>query len=128
MILVDTSIWIDHFSLRGQHMQSLLEADLILMHPWIIGELACVHLSSRASTIYFLQRLPAIPAVTSDEVLFMIEQHTLFGRGVSYVDMHLLASARLHGATLWSRDKRLVKAATDLQIAYIPPASASTLH
>jgi predicted nucleic acid-binding protein len=127
MIVVDTAIWIDHFRATDSHLTELLDEEAVLMHPWIVGELACGNLSSRSVTLNSLRKLPQISPANEDEVLFMIEQHKLMGRGIGYVDMHLLASTKLHGATLWSRDKRLTQAAMDLQVAHIAPTGFDLL-
>lgn len=121
MIVIDTSIWVDHFRAADTHMTDLLDGELVLMHPWIVGELACGNLSTRLVTLSSLRKLPQVPVAHEDEVLFMIEQHKFMSRGIGYIDMHLLASARLNGANLWSRDKRLMRAAMDLQVAHTPP-------
>lgn len=88
------------------------------MHSFVLGELACGNLRSRAEVLGLLQALPPMPVSTDKEVLFFIDQHELMGRGIGYVDVHLLASARLEGTLLWTRDKRLHAVATELGLAH----------
>lgn len=121
MILVDTSIWIDHLSAVDSHLSELLDGNEVLMHPWILGELACGHLANRRVTLESLQDLPEVSVAGDEEVRFLIEEHKLMGRGIGYLDMHLLAAVKLHRSLLWSRDKRLLKAAAELQVAHMPP-------
>ena len=114
MVLVDTSVWIDHFRQGGNKLVGLLENNLVLMHPFIVGELACGHLRNRDEILALLHELPAVPIATDSEVLHFIAQRDLMARGVGYLDMHLLASVQLHGqASLWTRDKRLAAVFTE---------------
>ena len=117
MILVDTSVWVDH--LRGglPSLKAALEASEVVMHPWVIGELACGRLRHRAQLLDLLQGLPAATVASDSEVLLLIEQEQLMGRGIGYVDAHLLASARLTGCWLWTEDRRLGALAKDLGVA-----------
>ena len=119
MMLVDTSVWIDHLRQGDAELMVALEAGEVWMHSFVVGELACGHLCSRAEVLGLLQALPPMPVSTDKEVLFFIEQHQLMGRGIGYVDVHLLASARLGGAHLWTRDKRLHALATELGLAHV---------
>ena len=128
MVVIDTSIWVDHLSAVDKHLSQLLDANRVLMHPWVVGELACGFLSNRSITIDSLRQLPQIAVANEEEVLFLIEQHKLMGHGIGYVDMHLLSSARLHEATVWSREKRLFKAAMDIKVAHTPPPGSGLLH
>ena len=122
MILVDTSVWVDHFRYEEPDLVSLLSRNRVLMHPMVIGELACGNLRNRDEVLGLLRGLPAILSATHDEVLFFIEQRRLMGRGIGYVDAHLLAAASLTGlAMLWTRDKRLMDVAVDLRLAYELP-------
>ncbi|MDP2811369.1 MAG: PIN domain-containing protein [Rhodocyclaceae bacterium] len=107
MILVDTSIWIDHLRSGNPALASLLQGDLVATHDFVIGELACGNLRNRQEVLGLLQSLPRLPAATEDEVLFFIEQRQLFGRGIGYVDIHLLAATAMHGVRLWTKDRRL---------------------
>lgn len=115
MILVDSSVWVDHLRRGDGGLAALLTATDVLMHPFVIGELACGNLLQREQILRLLKRLPGVAVATEDEVLYFIEQNTLMGRGLGYVDVHLLASVALHGtARLWTRDKRLQAAADSL--------------
>lgn len=108
MILVDTSVWVDHLRKGDKGLAALLTASSVLIHPFVIGELACGNLRKRNEVLALLKNLPRVTVTTDDEVLFFIERHALMGRGLGYVDMHLLAAVTLHGtARLWTRDKRL---------------------
>jgi len=117
LILVDTSVWVEH--LRGglPSLKASLEASEVVMHPWVVGELACGHLHQRAQLLDLLQGLPAATVASASEVLLLIEQEQLMGRGIGYVDAHLLASARLTGCWLWTEDRRLGALAKDLGVA-----------
>lgn len=119
MILVDTSVWIEHLR-RGMHdFAEALEVGAVTMHPFVLGELACGHLRNRAKILDLLSRLPEAPVATDGEALDFIETHDLAGRGIGYIDVHLLASAALApGTRLWTRDRRLgrIAAALDLSV------------
>lgn len=119
MILVDTSIWIDHLRSRNAALVAALEAAQVLMHPFVLGELACGALTNRAEVLALLGRLPAAPAATDSEALGFIERHSLMGRGIGYIDVHLLAATALAGgAFLWTNDKHLAATASDLRLAW----------
>lgn len=119
MILADTSVWIDHFRSEDLHLVNLLENREILMHPMVIGELACGNLPNRTATLTRLKRLPLSPVAPDDTVLSLIEGHRLMGRGIGYIDAHLLVSVTIGGSDLlWSHDRRLMDAATDLNLAW----------
>jgi predicted nucleic acid-binding protein len=127
MILADTSIWVDHLRRSEAMLEELLQARRILLHPFIIGELAMGNLPKRDLTIRDLRKLPQAAAASHTELLLFINQNRLFGLGMGYVDAHLLAAVRLtHGASLWTRDKRLRGAAEKLGIASGSPRA--TLH
>lgn len=118
MILVDTSIWVDHLRAGDGALVGLLEAGAVLAHPCVIGELALGHLSQRGGVLGALSDLPQAEVATDAEVLHFIGQHALFGHGIGYVDAHLLAATRLSaGASLWTRDKRLHAVADRLGLA-----------
>ena len=115
MILVDTSIWIDHLRQRDERLSKLLNLGQVLAHPFVIGELALGSLQNRAAILGALQDLPQAPVATESEVLSFIKQNALYGIGIGYIDAHLLAAVLLSpGATLWTRDKRLLAAGTGL--------------
>ena len=118
MMLVDTSVWIDHFRQGDASLTTALEAGQVGMHSFVLGELACGNLRSRVEVLSLLQALPAMPVSTDQEVLFFIDRHELMGRGIGYIDAHLLASARLGTTQLWTRDKRLRAVATELGLAH----------
>jgi len=118
MILVDTSVWIDHLGRGDARLQALLEEGEVLSHPLIVAEIALGSLSQRRGTLQALQALPQAPLARHDEVMDYLHSQKLFGIGIGYVDLHLLASTRLaEGARLWTRDKRLLAAATKLALA-----------
>jgi len=122
MILVDTSVWGDHFRRREPALERLLEAGRVLIHPFVIGELACGNMKHRGSILSLLKDLPAANVSTDDEALLYIEKRTLMGRGIGYIDVHLLAAASLTaGASLWTRDKRLYVMADFLGLAWQEP-------
>ena len=119
MILVDTSVWVDHLRAREPTLISALESGSVSTHPFVIGELACGNLANRAEVLQLLQHLPGAAVATDSEVLAFIDARRLMGRGVGYVDVHLLAAAVLAGDTrLWTRDKRLAGLAGALSVAY----------
>jgi predicted nucleic acid-binding protein len=119
MILVDTSVWIDHLRSGDKMLAHLLESTQVLIHPLVIGELACGNLSTRKEVLALLADLPRVVTATDEEVLFFIDQHQLMGRGVGYIDAHLLSSTFLGGsAKIWTRDKRLAEISVELDIAY----------
>ncbi len=119
MVLVDTSVWIDHLRSGNEHLADLLDRGLALSHPWVIGELALGNLARRAEILGLLQALPQASIATDAEVLRLVERHALHGRGIGYADAQLLASARLTPhARLWTRDKRLARAAGDLAVGH----------
>lgn len=116
MILVDTSVWADH--LRGSEpgLVALLNEDSVLIHPFVIEELACGNLPRRKETLDLFHALPAAPVAEHREALEFIANHRLHGTGLGSVDVHLLASARLVGARVWSKDKVLCREAKRLSL------------
>lgn len=119
MILVDTSVWVDHLRRGDPQVAVLLEGASVLMHPFVVGEIACGSLNDRPLILELLQDLPMAVVASTDEILHFIEVHSLHGKGIGYVDVHLLASVALSdGAQLWTRDKRLRAVADDLDCAY----------
>lgn len=123
MILVDTSVWVDHLRDGTPALAAALEQGRVLMHPFILGELACGNLKNRGEVLQLLGELPAAPMATDPEALDFIEWRALMGRGIGYVDVHLLASVALAGtAQFWTRDKRLAAVAADLELAYAEQA------
>lgn len=115
MILVDTSVWVDHLRRSDRALAELLERGRVLMHPFVVGEIACGSLAERRVTLDLLQDLPSAVVAEADEVLRFIEQRGLHGKGIGFIDVHLLASTALTaGARLWTRDKRLHVVAEEL--------------
>lgn len=118
MILVDSTIWVDHLRKSDPQLTSHLEAGLVFTHPFIIGEIALGSLRQRSKVLGALHGLPLVTSATDDEVHAFIEQQPLYSLGIGYVDAHLLAATRLMpGMRLWTRDRRLHDAATSLGIA-----------
>jgi len=118
LILADSSIWIDHLRSRDAVLSGLLEREEVLIHPFVIGEIALGSLRQRAAILDALYKLPQTAVAREAEVLTLIESASLFGLGIGYVDVHLLASAKLtNGLRLWTRDKRLNAAAAQLDLA-----------
>lgn len=117
MILVDTSVWVEHLRHGLTRLDTLLQEGEVLIHPWVIGELACGQLRNRRDVLELLQGLPAAVVASDAEVLLLIERNQLMGRGIGYVDAHLLASARLSHCRLWSLDRRLVALAQEQGLA-----------
>ena len=118
MILLDTSVWVDHLRRGDASVVRVLESGAAAVHAFVIGELACGNLKSRERVIELLQALPQLAMATDDEVLYFIERHRLMGRGIGYVDAHLLAAAAIGRAPLWTRDTRLREIAIELGIAF----------
>ena len=121
MILVDTSIWVDHLGRGDARLAQLLEYETVLMHPFVIGEIALGNLSQRAKLLEELHSLPKAAQASDREVLHLIESAYLGGVGIGLVDAHLLASARLMSESrLWTRDRRLHGCARAMSLAYYP--------
>ena len=120
MILVDTSVWIDHLRRGVPDLVRVLEESRVGTHPWVIGELALGGLRLRGAVLENLARLPIAPVASHDEILWLVDRHPLFGRGLALVDAHLLASVLLApGWSLWTRDKRLRAAADEVGLALV---------
>jgi predicted nucleic acid-binding protein len=117
MILVDTSVWIDHLRQGVPLLIDLLAAGKVATHPFVIGELACGNLANRVEILRLLAALPAVKVATHDEVLHLAETRRLHGRGIGWIDMHLVASALLSRTSLWTRDRTLHSVAGTLGIA-----------
>jgi predicted nucleic acid-binding protein len=119
LILVDTSVWVDHLRSGDEHLATLLNQGKVLMHPFVMGELSLGSLANRATVLELLRGLPSAAVAGPSESLLLVDRHKLHGRGIGYVDLHLLASTLMSdGATLWSRDKRLILIAGELGCAY----------
>ena len=119
MILVDTSVWIDHLRSGEPLLVAVLEVARVMMHPFVLGELACGNLANRSEVLELLGGLPAAPTATDPEALEFIERRALMGRGIGYIDVYLLASIVLSGdGRLWTRDRRLAAVARELDLAF----------
>jgi predicted nucleic acid-binding protein len=118
MILADTSIWIHHIREGEPDLQRALVDAKVFMHPFVLGEIACGNLRARSQTLHGLGRLPSPVSASNNEVLALLEQHHLFGKGLGWVDAHLLASALLTGCRLWTLDRPLAVAAATLKVGY----------
>lgn len=116
-MLVDSSVWIDHFRAADKELGAALGAGMVELHPMVLGELALGMVPERRSTLEDLRALPVSVVADFDEVLVLVEARSLHGRGIGYVDAHLLASCRISGATLWTHDRRLRDAAVELGVA-----------
>lgn len=113
MILVDTSVWVDHLRSGLPLLANLLQEGEVLIHPWVIGEIACGNLRNRNQVLNLLQGLPTAVVASDSEVLLLIERSNLMGRGIGYVDAHLQAAAKLSRSGLWTQDRRLAALAQD---------------
>jgi predicted nucleic acid-binding protein len=120
VILVDTSVWIDHLRSGEPRLAEILEVGSVKMHPFVLGELACGNLRNRREVLRYLVNLPSAAVATDAEALDFIERRRLMGWGIGYVDVHLLASAALDGdgTRLWTRDKNLDLAGRELDLAF----------
>jgi hypothetical protein len=118
MVIVDTSIWVNHLREGNSHLEELLLNANVVCHHFIIGELACGNIRNRNEFLSLIQTLPMAPMIDPDEFLYFIEQNSLMGKGIGFVDIHLLASACLSEIPLWTSDKKLKSVSTELNIAY----------
>lgn len=118
MVLVDTSVWIQHFRRGEPVLVDRLSEGLVLMHPSVAGELACGNLKRRSEVLSDLHALPPVIMASNTEVLRLIEDRRLWGRGLGWVDLHLLASALLSDCGFWTLDQRLAVAAKDLGLGW----------
>jgi predicted nucleic acid-binding protein len=111
MLLVDSSVWIAHFRTANPVLRDLLTNGLVLIHPFVIGELACGSMKNRKRILADLQELPLATSATHEEVMNLLDQRTLWSRGIGWVDAHLIASALLSHCRLWTLDAKLREAA-----------------
>jgi predicted nucleic acid-binding protein len=116
MILVDTSVWIDHFRAGNQRLKGLLLDNAVLTHAFIVGELACGSLKNWQGIMSLLRTLPEAVSADHDEVLDLLENEHLYGCGIGWIDAHMLASARLSRAGIWTLDRCLARTASRLGI------------
>jgi len=118
MVLVDTSVWVSHLREGNPALEKLLNDGKVVCHPFIIGELACGNLKNRKEILTALQSLPMTISAEDEEILKFIEDHQLMGKGVGYMDVHLIASAALTDVPLWTLDKILDQMAKKIGINY----------
>ena len=118
MVLVDTSAWVVHLRNGNSGLETLLNEGHVVCHPLVVGELACGNLKNRAEILSLLQALPVATQVEHEEVMKFIEDHTLIGKGLGYIDIHLIASAILTDIPLWTVDKKLNEISSKLGIGY----------
>jgi len=117
-VIVDSNIWIQHLKGGLEPLKELLKDGLVLVHPFVRQELACGRLKGRDEFLSLLEDLPRATVGTDEEFYFFLNRHSLFEKGLGFVDIHLLMSARLMRAELWTRDKALNRAATGLRVDY----------
>ena len=115
-MLVDTSVWVDHLRRPNVTLVGLLDHAQVWTHAFVIGELACGNLAQRDSVLNALTALPQAPVVSHDEALTFLNAHRLMGRGLGWIDLHLLASAKLGRLPFWTLDKRLAAVAATLRL------------
>lgn len=120
MVLVDKSIWIDHFQKGNSNLKKLLYDSEVVIHPYITGELACGNLSNRREILSLLESLPKTYVISQEEILEFITINRLYGQGVGIVDIHLIASSLLDSLKIWSMDKSLIRVAEHFNIVYHP--------
>ena len=118
MVLVDTSVWVAHLRNGTIGLEALLDEGHVICHPFIVGELACGNLRKRSEILSLLQALPLVIPAEHEEVMQLIEIHHLMGKGLGYIDMHLLASALVTQVPLWTLDRRLSGVSSKLGLAY----------
>lgn len=118
MVLIDTSVWVAHLQKGIKGLEALLNEGDVICHPFIVGELACGNLKNRAEILSLLQALPMAIHAEHEEVMNFIENYSLMGKGLGYIDMHLLASAMLTKVPLWTLDKKLSTISSKLGLEY----------
>jgi len=118
MVLVDTSVWVEHLRTGKSGLESLLHEGDVACHVFIVGELACGNLSNRSEILSLLQALPLVNHADHEEVMHFIEGYSLMGKGLGYIDMHLIASAMLTKVPIWTLDKKLKEVSSKLGLKY----------
>jgi predicted nucleic acid-binding protein len=118
MVLVDTSVWVSHLRDGNVDLEKLLNNGEVVCHPFIVGELACGNLKNRNEILAYLQSLLKTVVAEDEEVLKFIENNQLMGKGLGYIDVHLIASAVLTDVSLWTFDKTLDKFTKKIGISY----------
>ena len=116
MTLADTSVWVDHLRKGSRRLSALLDDGLVVCHPFVIGELACGNMRNAARVLSLLAALPSATAAGHDEALRLVSERKLRGKGLGWIDVHLLASCLLTGCTLWTKDMALAAAARTLKV------------
>jgi predicted nucleic acid-binding protein len=117
MILVDSSVWIEHFRKGGPLLRDLLSEGVVITHPFVVGELACGNLTHRMSILSDLNALPIAISATHDEVLRLVEDRKLWDQGVGWIDAHLMASALISKCRFWTLDRRLHRSAGEAGVS-----------
>jgi predicted nucleic acid-binding protein len=118
MVLVDTSVWVEHLRSGNVGLENLLNECHVVCHLFIIGELACGNLSNRNEILSLLQALPLVNHAEHEEVMHFIENYSLMGKGLGYIDMHLIVSALLTKVSIWTLDKKLNEVSLKLGVEY----------
>ena len=118
MILVDSSVWIDHFRTENRLLSRLLLQGAVVMHEFILGELAIGNFNNRKAILSLLDSIPKLSKLTHDEFIYFLEQNLFYGKGVGFVDIHLLGSTKLAGVKIWTLDKRLHELAESLNLIF----------
>jgi predicted nucleic acid-binding protein len=118
MVLVDTSVWVEHFRSGNIGLEKLLNEGSVVCHQFIVGELACGNLSNRYEILSLLQALPLANHAEDEEVMHFIENYSLMGKGLGYIDVHLIASAMLTKVPIWTLDKKLKEVSSKLELEY----------
>jgi hypothetical protein len=118
MILVDTSVWVEHLRRGNKRLASLLYDEQVLCHPFVVGGLACGNLKNRKEILKLLNSLPLVQEADHSEVLHFLNSNRLYGQGIGWIDAHLLASALLTGCSIWTLDKPFLAVAEKLRLAY----------
>jgi hypothetical protein len=118
MVLVDTSIWVEHLRAGHRGLEDLLAEGKVACHELIIGELACGVIKNRREILALMQALPTVIEAEHDEAMLFIDRHRLTGKGLGFIDVHLMASAVLSDTPLWTMDKTLKAESSRLGIAF----------
>jgi len=118
VVLVDTSVWVEHLRRGEPRLEALLGESDVLCHPFVVGELACGQLRNRGQILELLTALPSLGKAGDDEVLEFVGRNRLHGKGLGLIDMHLLASSVMTRQPIWTFDARLAKSAAELGLRY----------
>ncbi len=124
MVLVDTSIWIQHLRYGSKDLEYLLDESIVVCHPFVIGELSCGSIGNRDEILTLMQALPRVTALDDREILYFIDENLLMGRGIGLIDVHMLASCRIAQCLLWTADKKLFTVASEMSLAFTSPGNA----